>query len=68
MDATLFGYLGLDLDEAGDRARALVVRCRGSGSDAVLCYHNSTLAGARHRSHYRALIRDLTTSSRGVTQ
>lgn len=59
MDGTLFEYLGLDLDEAAARARAVVDTCRWHGGDAVLLYHNATLAGARQRAHYRELVEEL---------
>ena len=59
MDATLFGYMSLNLDEAAARARAIVSDCRRHGGDAVLCYHNSSLAGSRERAHYRELIEAL---------
>jgi peptidoglycan/xylan/chitin deacetylase (PgdA/CDA1 family) len=59
MDWTLFEYMGLDLDDAAARARAVVEVCRWHGGDAVLLYHNAMLAGARQRAHYRELVEEL---------
>jgi hypothetical protein len=59
MDATLLVYLGLDPDAAAERARAIVAACRRHQGDAVLLYHNSTLAGSRLRDHYTRLVADL---------
>ncbi len=60
MDGTLLGYLRLGPEEATSRARALVDVCRRHQGDAVLLYHNDTLAGERQRAHYRELIQELT--------
>lgn len=62
MDATLFGYLGLGLDEASLRARTVVAACRRHRGDAVLLYHNSSLTGSRQRAHYHDLVEDLALS------
>ena len=59
MDATVFGYMGLDPDEAASRARVVVAACRRHGGDAVICYHNSSLPRERDRAVYRELIEDL---------
>lgn len=56
MDASLFGYMGLDLDEAASHACAIVDTCRRRAGDAVVLYHNDTLAGDRARAHYRDLV------------
>jgi hypothetical protein len=52
MDATLFGYLGMDTDAAAHRAMAVVDMCRHVGSDAVVCYHQLLAAddGAAYRT------------------
>ncbi len=59
MDATLFAHLGLELDDAARRTRAVVAVCRRHRGDAVLLYHNSSLPGARQRAHYRDLVAEL---------
>lgn len=59
MDGTLFEYMGLGLDEAASQARAIVDSCRLHGGDAVLLYHNHTVAGVRQAAHYRDLIERL---------
>jgi hypothetical protein len=59
MDGTLFEYMGLGPNDAAARVRAVVDTCRWHGGDAVLLYHNTTLAGARQRAHYRKLVEDL---------
>jgi hypothetical protein len=59
MDATLFGYLGMDVDRAGARARDIVGMAQRMGTDAVLCYHNSSLATSGRRVHYRSLVNDI---------
>jgi len=59
MDGTLFEYMGLGLDEAASQTRAIVDSCRLHGGDAVLLYHNHTVAGARPAAHYRDLVERL---------
>ena len=59
MDTTLVGYMGLDLDEATSRVRAIVDECRMHGGDAVLLYHNNTLPGDAFDRHYRELVDSL---------
>jgi hypothetical protein len=59
MDATLVGYLGLDLDEATRRIEAIVEECRIHEGDAVLLYHNNTLPGDRFERHYLELVDSL---------
>jgi hypothetical protein len=59
MDATLFGYMGLDLDDAVSRTKAIVSLCRRHRGQAVILYHNSSLPTARLRSHYRSLVEEL---------
>ena len=60
MDASVFGYMGLGFDEAVPRIREIVETCRRHAGDAVLLYHNDTLAGDRARAHYRELVAELT--------
>lgn len=67
MDATVFGYMGLGLEAAARSAREIVDASRSFGSDAVLCYHNSTLASGRQRAYYRDLIDDLVHPDGGLT-
>jgi hypothetical protein len=59
MDGTLFDYMGLGLDEAAERACAIVESCRRPGGEAVLLYHNHTVAGRRKAAHYRNLVERL---------
>ena len=59
MDTTLVGYMGLDLEEAASRVRAIVDECRLHGGDAVLLYHNNTLPGNVFDRHYRELVDSL---------
>ena len=59
MDTSLFGYMGLDLDEAARRTRDIVDACRRHRGDAVVLYHNDTLAGGRQQARYRHLVEDL---------
>lgn len=59
MDATLLEYLGLRLSEASARARAIVQTCRRQAGDAVVLYHNSSLAGKGRREHYRDLVDEI---------
>jgi hypothetical protein len=62
MDATLFEYLALTLDEAASLARSIVSECRRHGGNAVMLYHNSWLMGQRQRTHYRELVAELVRS------
>ena len=59
MDATMFGYMGLQLSQAASVARAVVRACRRHRGDAVLLYHNDSLWDARRRRHYRELVDDV---------
>lgn len=59
MDTTLFEYMGLEAPDAAARTRAIVDLCRRHGGDAVLLYHNNTLAGHVLREHYIDLIESL---------
>jgi hypothetical protein len=63
MDATLVYYMDLDLDEAAARTRAIVDICRRHNGDAVLLFHNSSLAGARQRAFYHELVATLASQS-----
>jgi hypothetical protein len=59
MDATLFGYLRLDPQAALAVARAALDECRRHRGDAVVLYHNDSLAVGSVRTHYRSLIEGL---------
>jgi hypothetical protein len=59
MDATLLGYDALPLDAASNRAVAIVNASRRHGGDAVVLYHNSSLATATLRHHYVELVERL---------
>ena len=59
MDATLFGYLDLGLDEAASRTRAIVDACRHHRGDAVLLYHNDSLWGRHRRTHFAELVEEI---------
>ena len=59
MDGALLGHMDLGLDDATSRIRDVVSQCRRYQGDAVLLYHNHTVAGTRHRAHYRDLIAEL---------
>ena len=63
MDGTLLEYMGLGLDEAAGRLRRIADACRREGGDAVLLYHNDTVARASVRAHYRELVEDLARST-----
>jgi hypothetical protein len=56
MDATLLGYLRLAPEAVAARARATVDHCRRHGGDAVVLYHNTTLAPRAMWDHYRNLV------------
>ena len=56
MDASLFGYMGLGLEEAARRTCAVVDTCRRHRGDAVVLYHNDTVASARQQVQYRDLL------------
>ena len=59
MDGSLFDYMGLDLEEAARRTSAVVGACRRHRGDAVVLYHNDTLASARQQAQYRDLLEEL---------
>ncbi len=59
MDASLFGYMGLDFDDAARRIRVVVGACRRHRGDAVVLFHNDTLASARQQSQYREVLEEL---------
>jgi hypothetical protein len=59
MDGSLFGYMGLGYEEAERRTRSVVDACRRHRGDAVVLYHNDTVAGAGQRARYRDLVEDL---------
>ncbi len=59
MDATLFGYLGLGLDEAASRTRTIVDACRRHRGDAVLLYHNDSLWGRHGGRTTRDLVEEI---------
>jgi hypothetical protein len=59
MDGSLLVYMGLDLEEAARRTRIIVGACRRHRGDAVVLYHNDTLASARQQAQYRDLLEDL---------
>jgi hypothetical protein len=59
MDATMFGYMGLTPEGAIDHAREAVATCRTHGGDAVILYHNDSVAGSRARAHYIDLVGEL---------
>jgi peptidoglycan/xylan/chitin deacetylase (PgdA/CDA1 family) len=63
MDTTFLAYMGLDLDEAAARTLDVVRRCRRHGGDAVLLFHNSSLAGDGRRASYRDLVAALVSQS-----
>ena len=59
MDASLFGYMGLDLEAAARRTSTGVEVCRRHRGDAVVLYHNDTVASARQQARYRDLLEEL---------
>jgi hypothetical protein len=59
MDASLFGYMGLSPDQALARTKRIIDASRQHGGEAVICYHNSTLPGARERAYYLRLVAEL---------
>ena len=56
MDSTLFSYMDLDVDAAADHSKQIVDRCRRYGGEAVILYHNTSVATASFRAHYAALV------------
>lgn len=63
MDGSLFGYMGLDVEESARRLRAIVGACRRHRGDAVVLYHNDTVAGERQQAQYRQLLEDVVGSN-----
>ena len=59
MDGALLGHQALSLEVATPQIREVVGQCRRYRGDAVILYHNHTVAGAHHRAHYRDLIAEL---------
>lgn len=59
MDASLFGYMGLDFEEAARRTRGVIDACRHHRGDAVVLFHNDTLAGERQQARYRELLEEV---------
>jgi hypothetical protein len=59
MDATMFGYMRLGLDEASSLTRTIAGVCRRHKGDAVVLYHNDSLWSTRHRAHYRELVEEI---------
>ena len=59
MDASLYGYMGLDDEEAARRTSIVVDVCRRHRGDAVVLYHNDTIASARRQAQYRELLEAL---------
>jgi O-antigen/teichoic acid export membrane protein len=59
MDGTLFEYMSLDMSDAAAQVRVIVGPCRLHGGDAVLLYHNQTVASARGATHYRDLVEEI---------
>lgn len=59
MDASLFGYMNLAPEEAARRTSAVVDVCRRHRGDAVVLYHNDTVAGARQQRQYQELLEQL---------
>ena len=65
MDTTLFGYHGWTEVEAAKRMAAVLRACRAHRGDAVILFHNDTVADARRRALYLDVLKDLTTSVAG---
>ena len=56
MDSTLFSYMDLDVDAAAAHSKQIVDRCRRYGGEAVILYHNTSVATASFRAHYAAFV------------
>jgi hypothetical protein len=56
MDGTLFDYMDLSFEEAALQAVRIVDAAREHRGDAVVLYHNHTVAGIRPATHYRELV------------
>jgi hypothetical protein len=59
MDGSLTGPMALGPNEADRRTRAIVDVCRVHRGDAVVLFHNDTVAGGRAQARYRELVEDL---------
>jgi hypothetical protein len=51
--------MGLDLEAAARRTSTVVEVCRRHRGDAVVLYHNDTVASARQQARYRDLLEEL---------
>lgn len=63
MDGALLEYVAHSLDDAASRTRAIVDACRTRRGDAVLLFHNHTLARTHYRRLYLQLVEELARSS-----
>lgn len=63
MDVTMLGYLALTLEAATALARQVLEPVRRHGGDAVILYHNNTLASDRVKRHYVDLVEAVAESS-----
>ena len=59
MDSTLLGYMQLDPEEALQKVRDCVARCRTVGGVFTLVWHNTRIVDSRHRLLYENLLDDL---------
>jgi peptidoglycan/xylan/chitin deacetylase (PgdA/CDA1 family) len=59
MDGALLAYVARDLEDAASRSRAVVDHCRRHGGDAVLLFHNHTVALMRNHRFYGDLVDEL---------
>lgn len=59
MDSTLFGYMRLSAEQALERLRDCVARCRLVGGVFTLLWHNSTLMDSKCSAVYEALLDEL---------
>jgi peptidoglycan/xylan/chitin deacetylase (PgdA/CDA1 family) len=64
MDATLLDDPAVTLDEAAARMVGIVDACRRQHGDAVVLFHNSSLAGRRRHAFYRDLVKELARDER----
>jgi len=64
MDSTLLGYMRLQADDALQRVREMVARCRAVGGVFTLLWHNTRIMDLGHKSLYQQLLHDLCGSAR----
>jgi hypothetical protein len=62
MDSTLLGYMQLGKDEALNKTRQCIARCRAVGGVFTLVWHNTRILDPQHKLLYQTLLDDLSGS------